>query len=146
MHGIHEGWADRPREVRQKVVRRSYTHRDFSRSFVRSFLLFLCSCSPSFCPIRSFSFILVLWLLPSIFLRKECTILKFEATELYGAHLMYWIVTYDLDRPDCFFDCELISRAKLLLRSHKRAWRHIEWLVMGVNYVQLYCVCARRIY
>lgn len=52
----------------------------------------------------------------------------------------------DLDRLDCFFDCELISRAKLLLRSHKRAWPRIEWLVMGVNYVQLYCVCARRIY
>lgn len=134
------------REIRQKVVRRSYTHRDSSRSFVRSFLLFLFFLFPFF---PSYSFFLFY---------HRCLLRHFSArnvpysswdlrTELYNALTdISDCHSRDLNRFDCFFDRELISRAKLLLRSHKRAWPRIEWLVMGVNYVQLYCVCARRIY
>lgn len=135
------------REVRQKVVRRSYTHRNSSRSFVPSF--YSCSsCSPSSRPIPSSSFIAVPQLPPSTFLHEECAILKLRFTNRIILRTLD-ISNYhsrNLDLLDCFFDFELISRAKLLLRSHKRAWPRIEWLVMGVNYVQLYCVCAHRIY
>lgn len=61
-------------------------------SFVHSFLLFLFFLLPFF-PSYSSSFTPVLRLPPSTFLREERAIFKLGATELYGAHLIYRIVT-----------------------------------------------------
>lgn len=119
-------------------------------SFVRSFLLFLFfffifSPSYSFFLFHRCSAVTSFDVSPRGMCHTQAEIYERNYTT-HTTHDIYRIHQRDLNRFDCFFDCELISRAKLLLRSHKRAWPRIEWLVMGVNYVQLYCVCARRIY
>lgn len=90
-HGIHEGWTDGPRErgARQKVARRSYTHRAIPPrsvvySSVRPFVRSSYSCSPSF-----FFFLFPdlpvpppFYLSPTMLLREECTIFYPGATEL----------------------------------------------------------------
>lgn len=98
------------REVRQKVVRRSYTHRD-SLSFVRPFLVFL------FFLRSSYSFFLF-YPCPAVAsfdvpprgmcytLYTRCGIIR------PGIHIyILQIVSYAIPIAfGCFFDCELISR------------------------------------
>lgn len=132
------------REVRQKVVRRSYTHRDSSRSFLFFLFPFFPSCSFFLFYRRS--------AVASFDVPPPGRNVPYSSrdlrTELYNARLAYRIaISCDPDRFRLFLRPRAnFERAKLLLRSHKRAWPRIEWLVMGVNYVQLYCVCVRGIY